>query len=1061
MHRTSGPFDPEVLRRPALLEEYGRRVARTCAAFAVAVGLAVLAGWTFDVRPLMRVLPGQVAMVPNTAVAFVLMGLALWARTRRGERSPARTAVVPAVLAGLLGLLNLVEYLSGRSLGIDELLFRDPGGLTSAFPGRMAVLTAVGFVTLAAALLTLEFPRAPWATDGLALLPGFLALASLTGYGFGVGSLRVIGEYKGMAIHTAIAFLALALGVLLVHPGGLSRLLVSDSAGGVVARRVLPIALLVPFALGWVRVEGQRLGLYGPQFGRTLESVSNAVVLTAALLVVAALLRRADERRRVSEEAARAAEANYRLLFESSPLPMWVVDRETLRYLAVNDAAVQHYGYSREEFLSMHIGHLRPAADFPAVKAAVPKEESGLARLGVWRHLKKDGTLIQVDVATHTLVFEGRSAWLALAYDVTDRLRAEESLRKLSRAVEQSPVSVVITDTNGDIEYVNPKFTEATGYSAAEVRGMNSRILKSGEQSPEVYRTLWETITAGREWRGEFHNVRKNGELFWELASISPVTDESGRITHFVAVKEDVTQRKFAEEALARREQHFRSLIENARDVITIIDAQGTIRFQSPAAERILGRPPEEFVGRSAFEFVHPDDAAGVEAAGRRLVENPGATETAVFRFRHANGSWRTLEGIGTLLPGDGSGQIVVNSRDVTESRAVEEQLRQAQKMEAVGRLAGGIAHDFNNLLTAIMGYGDLATSRLSPGDPARAELAEIDRAAHRAADLTRQLLAFSRKQVLQPRVISLNAIVSDTDRMLRRLIGEDIELVTRLNEPLGSVKADTGQVEQVLVNLAVNARDAMPRGGKLTIETSDVDLGTSGSAFHLDAPPGRYVLLAVSDSGTGMDASTLSHVFEPFFTTKPAGRGTGLGLSMVYGVVKQSGGHVTVYSEPGVGTAFKIYLPRVEDAPEKSLATSGPAAPAGGTETILVVEDEEAVRRLTCRALEIQGYTVLAAANADEAAVLSETHAGEIDLMVTDVVMPQTSGRTVAERAVARRPRMKVLFMSGYTDDAIVRHGVLDAGTAFLQKPFTPVSLGRKVRDVLDAKTGDSTDQG
>lgn len=410
------------------------------------------------------------------------------------------------------------------------------------------------------------------------------------------------------------------------------------------------------------------------------------------------------------------------------------------------------------------------------------------------------------------------------------------------------------------------------------------------------------------------------------------------------------------------------------------------------------------------------------------------------------------MEGIGKILPGEGARQIVVNSRDVTENRAVEDQLRQAQKMEAVGRLAGGIAHDFNNLLTAIMGYGELAAGRLKPDDPTRTELSEIDRAAHRAADLTRQLLAFSRKQVLQPRVVNLNGIVSQTDKLLRRLIGEDVELVTRLHEPLGSVKADTGQIEQVLVNLAVNSRDAMPQGGKLTIETSEVELDESSSAFHFEVPPGRYVLLAVSDTGTGMDAQTLSHVFEPFFTTKEAGRGTGLGLSMVYGVVKQSGGHVTVYSEAGIGTTFKIYLPRVEDAPEEDRAPSDHATPLGGAETILVVEDEEAVRRLTCRTLEAHGYRVIPAADAHDALLLCERYAGQIDLMVTDVVMPELSGRAVARRAAVLQPRMKVLFMSGYTDDAIVQHGVLDAGTAFLQKPFTPRSLAAKVREVLDS---------
>ena len=792
---TSDPLASEPLQRNVALEAYGRLVARACAAFAVAVGACVLVGWAFDVRFLVQVLPREVAMAPNTAVAFVFVGLGLWQRAGTAARPPGlgRTA---AALAGLLGLLSLIEYVSGLGLGIDELLFRDPAGLTSAFPGRMAVLTAFGFVACGAAVLTLDLDRA-WIADALALIPGVLAMVSLVGYAFGVGSLHAFGIYKGMAIHTALAFLALTIGILLARGRGLSRLLVSDTAGGVVARRVLPVAFVAPLLLGWLRVEGRKRGLYDPDLGRALDAVSNAVVLTVVLLGTAAMLMRVDEKRRKTEAALQAAESQYRILFENSPVPMWVVDRETLKYLAANDAAVEHYGYSREEFLSMNIGQIRPPEDVAAVKATVPGEKTGLEKFGIWRHLKKDGTLIHAEIATHTLTFEGRSAWLALAYDVTDRLRAEETLRKLSRAVEQSPASVVITDTKGDIEYVNPKFVQATGYTAAEVRGMNPRILKSGLQPPDLYRSLWETITSGGEWRGEFQNLKKNGDLFWEFATISPIHDDRGRITHFLAVKEDITERKHAEEALraseqrfrsyfelgligmaitsptkgllevndeicrilgydrrelmtrnwaelthpddlaadvsqfdrvlsgeidgysmekrwirkdsrivdsvisvkcvrhddgtldhfvalvhdisdrkraedalVRREQHFRSLIENAQDVITIIDFEGTIRFQSPAAKRILGRAPEEFVGRSAFDFVHPDDAPAVQAVMRRLGENPESHETVVFRFRHANGSWRTMEGIGKLLPGDGARQIVVNSRDVTESRA-------------------------------------------------------------------------------------------------------------------------------------------------------------------------------------------------------------------------------------------------------------------------------------------------------------------------------------------------------------------------------------------------------
>ncbi|MBI3723412.1 response regulator [bacterium] len=387
--------------------------------------------------------------------------------------------------------------------------------------------------------------------------------------------------------------------------------------------------------------------------------------------------------------------------------------------------------------------------------------------------------------------------------------------------------------------------------------------------------------------------------------------------------------------------------------------------------------------------------------------------------------------------------------------KKTEEQLRHAQKMEAVGRLAGGVAHDFNNLLTAINGYSELILARLSERDPLRNDLEEIRKAGQRATALTRQLLAFSRKQLLQPRVLDLDSVVESMDGMLRRLIGEDVDLVSSRHGDLGRVRADPGQIEQVIVNLAVNARDAMPPGGKLTIETRNVDLDEAYAGQRPDVAPGPYVLLAVTDTGTGMDKQTLSHLFEPFFTTKGQGKGTGLGLSTTYGIVKQSGGHIAVYSEPGHGTTFKVYLPRVEDAPEPTPSSARYALSPRGSETILLVEDEDMVRSFVRMVLSMNGYTVLEATNGSEAILVCERHAERIHLLVTDVVLPQLSGRQVWERLSPLRPDMRVLYMSGYTDDAIVHHGVLDPGTSFIQKPFTPSALAREVRAVLDAPGG------
>ncbi len=385
--------------------------------------------------------------------------------------------------------------------------------------------------------------------------------------------------------------------------------------------------------------------------------------------------------------------------------------------------------------------------------------------------------------------------------------------------------------------------------------------------------------------------------------------------------------------------------------------------------------------------------------------------------------------------------------------RRSEEQLRQAQKLEAIGRLAGGVAHDFNNLLTAIMGYAQMVHNRLRPDDPSVRDTEEILKAAQRAAALTRQLLAFSRQQVLEPQVLDVNAIIIELDKMLRRLIGEDIDFVTAPASDLGRVKADPGQLEQVLVNLAVNARDAMPEGGKLTIETANVDLDEGYARTRVDLKSGPYVMLAVSDTGCGMSPDVMAQIFEPFFTTKAMGRGTGLGLATVHGIVKQSGGHIEVYSELGQGTTFKIYLPRVEGAAESRPSSRPTPGRHQGHETLLLVEDEEIIRRVVRESLRMNGYTVLEAADGSQAIAICEERNQPLDLLITDVIMPLMSGPELVRRVNRVRPDLAVLYISGYTDRALIHQGMREAGTAFLQKPFTPDTLARKVREVLDER--------
>jgi len=658
-------------------------------------------------------------------------------------------------------------------------------------------------------------------------------------------------------------------------------------------------------------------------------ATSIAADLTAALDRIAA---RAAERDAV--ERLRASDAVHRLLFEANPSPMWVYDRATYRILRVNDAAVAQYGWSRAEFHAMSAVELRPAEDRARFLAYAASEIADHERPVEWQHLRKDGTIFPVSTVCSSIEFLGRPARLVLIEDLTARRRAEVVTQTLVRAVEQSPVSIVITDREGRIEYVNPNFCRASGYAAEEVLGRNPRILKSGRTSGTVYAKMWSTVLAGGTWRGELSNRRKDGQEFAEMSTIAPVFDGSGAITHFVAVKEDLTDRR------------------------------------------------------------------------------------------------------------------------AMEARAVGAETRflQAQKLEAVGRLAGGVAHDFNNLLCVILGYAQMVATTLGTDHPEAGKLEQVVAAATRAEGLTRQLLAYSRRQILQPRVVDLHEVVRGFEKMLRRLIGEDVELVTRFDAPSAVVLVDPGQLEQVILNLTVNARDAMPNGGRVTLSTHAVDVVNPLELFGDAVEPGPWVVLDVEDDGTGMDDATLGRLFEPFFTTKPTGQGTGLGLATVQGIVRQSGGHVDVRSALGEGTTISVYLPRFAGVAEGLIAEPVDLRPFGGHETVLVVEDQDGVRELVRAWLEGLGYAVVVAKDGVDALEVVDRLRRPVDLVLTDVVMPRMSGRETSERLLARWPQLRVVYMSGYTSDVIARQGVLEPGVRLLEKPLTQASLARMVRETLDA---------
>ena len=632
----------------------------------------------------------------------------------------------------------------------------------------------------------------------------------------------------------------------------------------------------------------------------------------------------------------------------------------------------------------------------------------------------------------------------------------QKNLSLLQGITEGTTDAVFVKDLQGRYLMMNSAGARFLGRSVEEVVGKDASQLFSPESGRQIMERDRIVLQSGETSTYEEVGV-SDGVARTYLSTKGPYRDATGRVIGLLGISRDISHRKRAEEEIHKSEQRLRIHVEHTPLAVIEWDLQFRVVAWNAAAERIFGYSREEAMGQHGSFIVAPAFRQRVDQVWQDLLEQKGATRsTANDDNITKDGRTISCEWYNTPLV-DESGRVFgVASlvQDVTERVALEEKLRHSQKMEAIGRLAGGVAHDFNNILTVIMGYSQILTD----GVPAVGRLmdatVQIRTAAERAEEITRQLLAFSRKQVLQPRVIDLNDIMMNLDTMLRRLIGDDVEILTVPGRDLGAVKADPGQIEQVIMNLAVNARDAMPSGGTLTLETGNTELDEAYAREHPPLQPGRYVMLAVSDTGIGMDADTQAHIFEPFFTTKEVGKGTGLGLSTVYGIVKQSGGYIWVYSEPDRGTTFKIYFPRIDQPVEEVRAERRAAGMQRGTETILLVEDNEQVRQLTSSVLADCGYKVLPAASPEEGLALCRAHHPDIQLLVTDVILPGMNGPQLAEQVKQISPRTRVLYVSGYTSDAIVHYGVLDAGLWFLAKPFSLSELVAKVREVLDAES-------
>ncbi len=640
---------------------------------------------------------------------------------------------------------------------------------------------------------------------------------------------------------------------------------------------------------------------------------------------------------------------------------------------------------------------------------------------------------------------------IVLSAVVLKQIRNSEE--KYHNLINTASDAILVIDAESRlILEANNKACELLGIPEHELLGTRDDQLYPADKREE-YRRYLTPPTGGTARGGELELRRAHGSIV--PVEVSAGTAEISGRRAVVGIFRDIRERFEAAAVLRRSEERFGYLIQNLSDIITVVAVDGTMLYHSPSVERVVGYRPTELIGNSLLDFIHPEDLASVRAALERVALEPGTAVPPEFRFRHKDGSWVWLEAFGNNLLNDAAvGGLVFTSRDVTARRGLEEQVRQSQKMEAVGRLAGGIAHDFNNMLMVIRGYAEIVMHHAAGVQGVRQSAETIVRTTESAASLTRQLLSFARKHVFSPQVIDLNALVGEMSNMLRGLLGEEMELVVKLDPWLGSISADPGQIEQVIMNLVVNARDAMPQGGKLGLETANMNVQDGSVRHHDVVPAGKYVRLTVSDTGVGMNPETQSHIFEPFFTTKSKEEGTGLGLSVVYNIVHDSGGHLWVNSEPGRGSSFHIYFPRVESVPEGRPARASADSARSGTETILVAEDQPDLRWMICQYLQELGYSVLETKDGTDAAALAEQYKGRIDVLLTDVVMPGMRGPEVAKRLASTRPGMKVIYMSGYTEGGFESGAEEQLGetASLLQKPFRLDHLASKIREVLGA---------
>jgi PAS domain S-box-containing protein len=790
---------------------------------------------------------------------------------------------------------------------------------------------------------------------------------------------------------------------------------------------------------------------------RSLQENLAFVVHLTGMLAEMGLKRARDKE---AEKRLRESEERYRSLFGKASDGISIMSPDG-NLIEVNDSFARMHGYSTGELLQMNIKDL----DTPKTAILIPERMRRLLAEEILsvevEHHHKDGHVFPLEVSAG-LIFIGEEPFIQCFHrDITDRRRAEEILHQTNElfrsAFEEAPGGMCLVSPEGRFLRVNNAFCIMLERPESELLAMSFMDVTHPEDR-SVSREWVEQILAGDDVPKtlEKRYLRKSGHVMWGMVGSYLLHSDDGAPLLFITHIQDITERKRAEEALLESETRYRSIFDSSADGIVIIDpgTSAMIDFNQQACTQ-LGYTREEFGCLKISDIDLLDGTEEVKARIQKVIKTGYDEFETLHRTKH--GGQRNVHVTAQYISIGGKSLQHCICRDITERKHAEAekerlqvQLQQAMKMEAVGRLAGGVAHDFNNLLTVIIGYSELLLQEIEKKSQMHGQVEEIKRAGDRAASLTQQLLAFSRKQIIEPKVVHLDHLVAEMHKMLARLIGENIVLQATTGKSLGSVKVDPGQFQQILMNLVVNARDAMPDGGKIVIETANVDLDEWYCSLHSYVKPGRFVMLAVSDTGIGMSEEVKAHIFEPFFTTKEKGSGTGLGLATTYGAVHQAGGSIEVYSEVGIGTTIKIFLPRVEGQDIKLMNNHLPTDLPGGTETVLVVEDEGILRNLCVQILEQLGYKVLQARKGTEAIAEVQGYGDRIDLLLTDVVMPGMNGSELATQLVLHNPDLKVLFTSGYTEDVISHHGVLAEGVCFIGKPYTPSSLAKKVREVL-----------